>query len=151
MLVPWYDLDGQPEYFIVGGCVLQKLTKTYMTARGEDWASKAEPHIYNYLLNNAFKPTDDRKCIVGLSFILPGDITLGYHGLSQLVVDKINGMKIRSMKDIPAAFAMNPQDKYDVIEFELDEPKIVLDRSKLPQANMIISQTYGIDKSANIK
>ena len=43
------------------------------------------------------------------------------------------------------------QEKYDVIEFELDEPKIVLDRSKLPQANMIIAQTYGIDKSANIK
>ncbi|MHB9070284.1 MAG: PDZ domain-containing protein [Sedimentisphaerales bacterium] len=151
MLVPWYDLDAQPEYYVIGGCVLQKLTKTYMAARGENWASKAEPHIYNYLLNSAFKPTEDRKSIVVLSFILPGDITLGYHGLSQLVVDKINGMKISSMRDLPAAFALNPQDKYDVLEFELDEPKIVLDRSKLPQADATIAQTYGIDKPANIK
>lgn len=151
MLVPWYDLDAQPEYCVVGGCVFQKLTRTYMAARGEDWASKAEPHIYNYLLNSAFKPTDERKSIVVLSFILPSDITLGYHGLSQLVVDKINGMKISSMRDIPAAFALNPQEKYDVIEFELDEPKLVLDRSKLPQADLTIAQTYGIDKSANIK
>jgi hypothetical protein len=151
MLVPWYDLDAQPEYCVIGGCVLQKLTKNYMAARGEDWAAKSEPHIYNYLLNSAFKPTEDRKSIVLLSFILPGDITLGYHGLSQLVVDKINGMKISSMRDLPIAFALNPQEKYIVIEFELDEPKIVLDRSKLPQADATIAQTYGIDKSANIK
>ncbi|MFA6426538.1 MAG: hypothetical protein WCW64_10220 [Phycisphaerae bacterium] len=151
MLVPWYDLDSQPEYCVIGGCILQKLTKTYMAARGENWAAKSEPHIYNYLLNSAFKPTDDRKSIVVLSFILPSDITLGYHGLSQLVIDKINGMKISSMRDVPAALALNPQEKYDVIEFEFDEPKIVLDRTKLPQANITIAQSYGIDKAANIK
>jgi hypothetical protein len=150
MLVPWYDLDSQPEYFVIGGCILQKLTRTYLAARGKDWTGKVESHIYNYLVNEAFKPTDERKDIIVLSYVLPGEINLGYHSLSQLVVDNINGMKIRSMKDIPEALALNPQGKYDVIEFELDKPKLVLDRSKLPQANMIISKTYGIDKSANI-
>ena len=150
MLVPWYDLDSQPEYFVIGGCILQKLTRTYLAARGKDWTGKVESHIYNYLVNEAFKPTDERKDIIVLSYVLPGEINLGYHSLSQLVVDNINGMKIRSMKDIPQALALNPQGKYDVIEFELDKPKLVLDRSKLPQANMIISKTYGISKSVNI-
>ena len=150
MLVPWYDLDSQPQYFIIGGCILQKLTKTYLAARGEDWTGKVEPHIHNYLINEAFKPTDERKEIIVLSYVLPGDINLGYHGLSQLVVDNINGMKIRSMKDIPQALTLNPKEKYNVIEFELDQPKIVLDRAKLQQADMLIAKTYGIDKLANI-
>jgi hypothetical protein len=151
MLVPWYDLDNQPEYFIIGGCVLQKLTKTYLASRGGNWAGKTDSHIYNYLLNEAFKPTDDRKAIIVLSFILPSDITLGYHGLGQCVVDNINGMKIRSMKDIPEALALVPEAKYDIIEFELDAPKIILDRAKMQEANLIIAQTYGIDKLANIR
>jgi hypothetical protein len=151
MLVPWYDLDNQPQYFIIGGCILQRLTKTYLEARGADWAGKAEPHIYNYLLNKAFKPTDTRKAIIVLSFVLPGNINLGYHGLNQLVVDNINGMKIGSMKDIPAALTLNPETKYDVIEFELNEPKIVLDRAKMQEANLTIAKTYGIDKPVNIK
>jgi hypothetical protein len=151
MFVPWYDLDSQPQYFIIGGCILQKLTKTYLEARGADWAGKAEPHIYNYLLNEAFKPTDARKEIIVLSFVLPANINLGYHGLNQLVVDSINGMKIGSMKDIVKALALKPEAKYDVIEFELSEPKIVLDRAAMPAANMTIAKTYGIDKPENIK
>ncbi|MCJ7777348.1 MAG: hypothetical protein MUP16_03445, partial [Sedimentisphaerales bacterium] len=75
---------------------------------------------------------------------------LGYHGLSQLVIDNINGMKIRSMKDIPVALTLNPETKYDVIEFELDQPKIILDRATMQSANLTIAKTYGIDKSANI-
>lgn len=151
MLVPWYDVDNQPQYYIIGGCVLQKLTKSYLEARGNDWAAKIEPHIYNYLQNEAFKPTKERKEIIVLSFILPADITLGYHGLSQHVVDKINGMKIGSMKDIPKALALNPEAKYDLIEFELNEPKIVLDRAKMAAANQAIAKNYGIGKLINIE
>ncbi len=150
MLVPWYDLDSQPQYFITGGCILQRLTKTYLAARGEDWVGKAGPHIYNYLLNEAFKPTEMRKEIVVLSYVLPANINLGYHSLNQFVVDNINGMKIRSMKDVPKALTLNPEAKYDVIEFELDKPKIILDRAKMQIENSIIAKTYGIDKSANI-
>jgi S1-C subfamily serine protease len=151
MLVPWYDLDNQPEYFIIGGCVLQKLTRTYLASRGGNWTGSTDSHIYNYLLNEAFKPIDERKSIIVLSFILPSDITLGYHGLGQCVVDSINGMKIRCMKDIPTALALKPEAKYDVIEFELDRPKIILDRAKMQEANQAIARNYGIDKLVNIR
>lgn len=151
MLVPWYEFDSQPRYFIIGGCILQRLTKTYLAARGNDWAGKVEPHIYNYLLNEAFKPTDKRKEIVVLSYVLPANINLGYHSLDQLVVDKINGMQIGSMKDIPAALALNPEAKYDLIEFELNQPKIVLDRTAMQTADSAIAKNYGIDKPVNIK
>ena len=150
MLVPWYEYDCQPEYIVVGGCILQRLTKTYLAARGSDWQGKVEPHIYDYLLNQAFNPTEERKQIIVLSYVLPANINLGYHNLGQLVVDSINGMKIGSMKDVAAALALKPESKYHVIEFEMDQPAIVLDRSQLESAGLSIAQNYGIDKLYNI-
>jgi hypothetical protein len=150
MLVPMYEYDTQPEYVIVGGCILQKLTQSYLAARGEEWRGKVEPHLYNYLLNDAFKPTAERKDIVVLSYCLPANINLAYHNLNQCVVDKINGMKIKEMKDVPAALALNPDSKFVVIEFEMDKPAIVLDRSQLEKAGKAIAQNYGIDKLMNI-
>ncbi|HAL45385.1 MAG: hypothetical protein A2Y12_09035 [Planctomycetes bacterium GWF2_42_9] len=150
MLVPFYEYDTQPEYVIVGGCILQKLTQSYLAARGDEWRGKVEPHLYSYLLNEAFKPSEERKDIVILSYCLPANINLGYHSLNQCVVDKINGMKIKEMKDVPIALALNPESKFIVIEFEMDKPAIVLDRSQLENAGKMISQTYGIGKLMNI-
>ncbi len=142
MLVPLYEFDRQPQYIIIGGCILQKLTKSYMMARGDEWEGKVEPHLYNYLQNEAFNPTDERKDIVVLSYCLPANINIGYQSLSQQVIDKINGMKIRKMQDIPKALQLNPESKFDVIEFEMENPTIVLDRSQYETANALISKTY---------
>ncbi|MEN6384019.1 MAG: hypothetical protein ABFD79_02355 [Phycisphaerales bacterium] len=150
MLVPWYEFDTQPEYAVIGGCIFQKMTKSYLTGRGDDWQGKVEPHLYNYLVNDAFKPTPQRTDIVLLSYCMPANINIGYHQLSQLVVDKINGMKIRDMSDIPAAIASKPESKFIVIEFEMDKPAIVLDRGQLEAAGNSISQIYGIGKLMNI-
>ena len=150
MLVPYYELDTQPEYVIIGGFILQKLTKPYMAGRGEDWQGKTPSHILNYWRNMAFKPQNDRKSVIVLSYVLPADLNIGYSQLGQLVVNNINGMKISSMKDIPEALKLNPQAKYDVIEFELDNPKVVIDRSLRPQADLQISRNYGVGKMVNI-
>jgi len=151
MLIPWYEFDTQPQYIIVGGCILQKLTKNYLAARGDDWQGVVSSHLYNYLLNDAFKPTEQRKDIVVLSYCMPANINIGYQDLSQFVVDKINGMKIRKMRDIPIAISLNPDSKFVVIEFEMSRPAIVLDRSQLEYAAASIAQIYGIDKMMNIK
>lgn len=150
MLVPYYEFDRQPQYAIVGGCILQKLTRSYMMARGESWEGKVEPELYDYLINQAFKPTDHRKDIVVLSYCMPANINLGYHSLSQCVVDKINGMKIKQMSDIPKALAEKADSKFIVIEFEMNKPAIVLDRSQLDAANQQLSKNYGIEKLMNI-
>jgi hypothetical protein len=150
MLVPWYEFDTQPQYAVIGGCILQKMTQTYLSDRGEDWQGKVEPHLYNYLVNSAFKPTSERTDIVVLSYCMPANINIGYHDMSQIIVDKINGMKIRRMSDIPKALAVNPDSKFIVIEFEMEKPAVVLSRIEIDKANESIAQIYGIDKLMNI-
>jgi hypothetical protein len=150
MLVPFHEFDKQPEYVVTGGFVLQKLTREYMMEFGDDLAGEAPSHLYHYYRDFAFKPSDQRRDIVILSYVLPAPINLGYTGLGQRVVSKFNGMQIRSMADIVVAQKLNPDSKFDVIEFELDSPTIVISREQLTAADMFVGRNYGIQKLSNI-
>jgi len=150
MLVPYHEFDRQPEYVVTGGFVLQKLTREYLMEWGDDWKGKVRPHLYHYYRDAAFKPGPERSDIVILSYVLPADINLGYHDLRQIVVEKYNGMAIRSIGDVLTAQKLNPDSRYDVIEFEMDQPTVVIDREQLPTADMVISKNYGINKLVNV-
>ncbi len=150
MFVPFYEWGQQPEYVVIGGYVFQKLTRAYLTNWGKDWEGKVTPHLFHYYNDMAFKPTLQRREIVILSYVLPSQINLGYTDLSQVVVSKFNGMPISRIGDIIKAQKLNPDDKYDVVEFELDNPKLVIPRQQIQQANTIVSNNYGITKLVHI-
>jgi len=150
MLIPYHEYDRQPEYVITAGFIFQKLTREYLTRWGDDWTGKVSPHLYHYYRDLAYKPTPDRSDIVILSYVLPSPISLGYKDLGQIVVSKFNGMTIRSIVDILTAQKLRPDSKYDVIEFEMDNPLIVIPRDQLPAADTFISRNYGVTKLQNI-
>jgi hypothetical protein len=150
MLVPYHEYDKQPEYVITGGFILQKLTRGYLAEWGDDWAGKVSPQLYHNYRELSFKPTPERSDIVILSYVLPANINLGYSKLGQIIVKKYNGMTIRSVADILAAQKLNPESRYDVIEFEKDNPAVVIPRKELPAADMFIQRNYGIQKLLNV-
>ncbi len=150
MLVPYYEYDQQPEYVVVSGFVFQKLTREYLAEFGPDMAGSAPSNLYYYYLESAFKPTDQRKNIVVLSFVLPNEFNVGYARLGQLVVSKYNGMTVRSIKDILEAQKLNPDSPFDVVEFEMDSPTVVIARSQIPAANAFVTASYGVRKLVNI-
>ena len=151
MLVPYYEYGRQPEYVVTGGFVFQKLTRPYLATWGKDWTGKVTPHLLHYFRDMAFKPTVQRKDIVILSYALPAQINLGYTDLAQLVVSKFNGMPISRISDIVKAQKLNPDSKYDVVEFELDSPTVVIPRYQLPQTDAAIATNYGIRKLVNVE
>ncbi len=150
MLVPYYEYGHQPEYVVTGGFVFQKLTRSYLANWGKDWDGKVAPHLLHYLRDMAFKPTAQRREIVILSYCLPAQINLGYTDLGQMVVSKFNGMPISRISDIIKAQKLNPGAKYDVVEFEMDNPTVVIPRQQLPQADAMIATSYGIRKLVNV-
>ncbi|MBN2313958.1 MAG: hypothetical protein JXM79_08505 [Sedimentisphaerales bacterium] len=150
MLVPYHEYGRQPEYIITAGFVLQKLTREYLMEFGDDMEGQSPPHLYHYYRDCAFKPTPERQDIVILSYVLPAPFNLGYTSLGRMVVSKFNGMTIRSINDILEAQKLNPESKYDIIEFELDNPVVVIPRAQLPAANQFIQRNYGIEKLSNI-
>lgn len=150
MLIPFHEFDRQPEYIVTAGFVLQKLTYEYLMEFGHDIAGEAPSHLYHYYRDLAFKPTDQRSDVIVLSYVIPTPNNLGYTGLGQMVVSKINGVAISSLKDIPAAQKLNPESAYDVIEFELDSPVVVIGREHIQADNIFVQQNYGITKLFNI-
>ena len=150
MLVPYNEYDRQPEYIVVAGFVFQKLTREYLQEFGSDIAGSSPSNLYYYYLESAFKPTEERRDIVVLSFVLPSQYTLGYANLGQMVVSKYNGMTIRSIEDIQAAQKLNPDSPYDVIEFEMDSPTVVIARNQIQAANAWVVANYGVRKLENI-
>lgn len=151
MLVPYHEYDKQPEYIITAGFVFQKITRDYLAIWGDDWAGRVKPHLYNYYMNFAFTPTDDRKNIVVLSYVLPADVNLGYQDLRHLVVSKVNGKKISGIKDMLDAMKTNSDPNFHVIEFEQFNPTLVIPIENLDSINTAIAQNYGITKLINVE
>jgi len=151
MLIDFHEYDKQPEYIITGGYLIQKLSRPYMKIWGDNWEGKAPPHLYQYFRDKAFSPTKERQDIVVLSFVLPAEINQGYHAMGRQVITKINGMKINSFKEVPAALKAGMMSKFTTIEFEHDNPTVVIDRSKLDETDHFIAKRYGIQKLKNIR
>lgn len=151
MLIPSYEYGQQPEYIVTGGFVFQKLTRPYLMNFGKDWTGKASPHLFHYYRDLSFKPSIQRKEIVVLSYVLPSQISIGYLDLGQLVVSKFNDMPISCLADIIKAQSQKPDSNFDVVEFELDNPTVVIPRRQLPQADALIGTNYGIRKLTNVR
>ncbi len=150
MLVPYYEYDKRPEYIVTGGFVIQKLTRNYLAMWGEGFAGKVPPHLYQYYRNHAFGPSDERREIVVLTYVLPAEINLGYHRLGRLVISRFNGMPITCLADVLAAKALNPDGPFDVIEFEQDNPTVVIPRADLAAGDAMIKQAYGIRELSRV-
>lgn len=150
MLVPYYEFDRQPEYLVTGGFVFQKLTRNFLKLWGEGWTGNAPPHLFHYFRDLAFAPSEERREIVLLSFVLPVPVNQGYQRLGRLVVNKVNGEEIGSFDDFVAALDEQPESPYHVIEFEHDHPTVVIPRQGLAQMNSLIEKNYGISKNSNI-
>ncbi len=144
---PPYLFDIPPRYFILGGLVFQELSRPYLQEWGSGWMKKA-PQRLVYL--DAFQhelPTDRGK-IVFLSQVLPSPNTLGYENLDHLVVNKVNGVQIKSLEDLAQA-AASPQDGFHRIEFEQDPGFISLDAAEVEAGKGQLMQDYGIPALEN--
>lgn len=150
MLVPWYEYGQQPAYAVVGGFVLQRLTRQYLAHWGENWEKAVSPQLYHIFQEKAFKPNPEDRDVVILSFVFPFETNLGYHDLRQEVVKSYNGRPVHSMADIVEAQKESKDNKFDTIELEYDNPTIVLPRALLPAANTAIAKNYGITQLQNI-
>lgn len=138
-----YTIDRAPKYYVLGGLVLQELSRQYLKEWGNEWFKKA-PLRFVYMdrfQSELFQ--DDRKKIVILSQVLPSPATLGYEDLSALVVSKINGIPLKSLADVETALK-NPIDGFHKIEFEENPSVIYLDAKEIDAQAGALMRNYGL-------
>ena len=95
-----YIIDKAPKYYVLGGLVLQELSRQYLKEWGPEWYKKApQRFVYMDQLQSELFPERHQK-VVFLSQVLPSSSTLGYEDLGGLIVTKINDVPINSLADV---------------------------------------------------
>ncbi len=123
-LVDPYMFDRGPKYFIFGGLIFQELTLPYLESWGEDWTNRAPFNLVYANADPQLYEEEGREKLVFLSNVLKTPSTLGYESVNSVVVTKVNGIFIRNIRDLAAAFAAVPSDGLHTIEFD-DYPMVI--------------------------
>jgi hypothetical protein len=144
--VPPYVYGRGPDYLVVGGLVFQQLTVPYLGTWG-DWQRRAPPRLLIAYDREAAAPTPERPRIVLLTSVLPDAANLGYEGLHDLIVERVNGRTIGRMADLRAAFA-EPGGGFDVVELLPGQgrERVVLDAAEAAAAGPRLRAAYGIGR-----
>lgn len=140
--------DEQPGYYILGGIVLQELSRSFLREWGGDWRSSAPARLV-YLDQFQDELPADRGKVVFISQVLPADTTVGYDNLSTTVVEKINGREIKSLEDVAEA-VKTPENGFHRIELESDPGVIFLDAKQVEETADDLQRSYGLPALSNI-
>ena len=131
--------DQKPRYVMFAGLVFQPLDRNLMTAHGiKDL--QVRYHYDSYVSDSIYK---ERPEIIVLTSILPDSINSYFSSYSQSIVDMVNGVKIKTLKDIHTALQKNNSDFVTVRLLGNGRP-IVIERSRVPAAQKRIQKKYNV-------
>ena len=143
-LIEPYTIDKAPRYYVLGGVILQELSRQYLREWGAEWLQKAPQKFlyYDRFQSGLFKD-DPRQRIVILSNVLPSPCTVGYEELHGLEVTKVNGVALKSLADLEGALA-HPVDGFHRIELKDHPGEIVLDAQQVSDVEQPLIKNYGL-------
>jgi len=136
-----YTLDRAPRFFILGGLVLQELSRQYLKEWGNEWVKKAQTNFVYFDRQQTELFEEGPKKIVFLSRVLPSAATVGYEDLHTLVVKRINGVELQSLNDIAGALE-KATDGFHKVEFDGDPTTIYLDAQDVAREGKALMNKY---------
>jgi S1-C subfamily serine protease len=142
-VVPPYNLDQPPSYYVLGGLIFQELTRQYLREWGATWQKDA-PQDFVFLdrFQSELFPDRNQRVVI-LSQILPTNATIGYDDFSYLVVSKMNGKTIHSLGELAEA-AKTPLNGFDVIETVDDPKQLEVDAAQAAAEADAMQKNYGL-------
>lgn len=138
-----YIIDRAPNYYVLGGLILQELSRQYLKEFGADWARKAPLDLVNIDRTQGETDQEARQRVVVLSRVLPSDVTVGYEDLRHLVLKAINGRAINGLSDVPAALS-KPEGGVHRVELQGDPSVIFLDAKAVEAVGPSLLRSYGL-------
>ncbi len=150
MMKSWNEYEVKPEYFVFGGLLFQPLSREYLKSWRKDWWNRADPRLlYYFSYYNQDKLCRKRPELILLSRVLPAPVNQYYTGLTDRVVERVNGRKIATLRDLVASFEAQTGD-YHLIEFEGDAPPCVLSAVQIKEENARILEQYGVNQDRHL-
>lgn len=149
-LVPMEQYDRMPSYYIYGGAVFVPLTKNLLEAWGPNWYQNAPNQLTAILGKNLPEVVDEQ--VVMVLKVLAADVNQGYHDVAYWVVEKVDGQRIRNLKQLIAAVEAGQTNEF--VTFTSDSGQVVtLDRKVVDASMENILRTYRIagDRSEDLR
>ena len=132
--------DQKPEYVLFAGLVFQPLNRNLVGAHGVNDLQMR--YLYNnYVSDNLY---EDHPEVVILTSVLPDAINTHLSSLAGRVVEEVNGREIKSMQDLQEALNDAQPREYHVIKCLGNGRPIVLEASRVPEAQKRIMAQYAI-------
>jgi S1-C subfamily serine protease len=142
--------DVAPHYYIYGGLVFTPLSLDYLKTFGQDWSDAAgRDLIYELVYRHIEDPKHWRPEPVVLASILDHSVNANFTTRGQAMVDKINGIRIEKMSDVPKAFAATTGPDA-IIEFLPDHHFEVIRKDDAEKANPDILETYRVPAQSRL-
>ncbi len=151
-LVPYPKYYDTPTYYIYGGLVFTILSTDFMASWGNYW-DKAPLDYRYYLMGHGRRNKERNEDLVVLLSVLSDDINVGYHGVNNALVEKVNGQQIKSFKDLVKALdKVKDSEEYTIIETE-NANTLIMDNTNIENINMRILKRNNIGSaySENVK
>ncbi len=132
--------EKQPEYLMHAGLVFQPLDHELMGAFS--LTNLRTRYYYNYYAQDEiYKELPE---VVVLTSVLPDAINTWLKDYTGQVVEEINSVKIKSLKDVATALDKQPDSSHVVIKLAGEGRPIVLEKQLIPAAQERISRKYGL-------
>jgi len=142
--------DVLPPYYVYGGLVFTSLSLDYLKTFGENWTDAAGRElIYELAYRHIEDPDHWRPQPVVLASILSHSVNANFTTRGQAMVDKINGIRINSLSDVPKAFAATTGTDA-VIEFMPDHHFEVIRKDDAEKATPDILSTYHVPAQSRL-
>ncbi len=144
---PYVKLGAQynqrPRYLVYAGLVFQPLDRNLMDAH-QIRDGSVTYFFERYLTDKLYV---ERPEPVVLTTVLPDQVTTWLTPYAQSLVDEINGVKIKSLKDVQEALAKNDKPFVEILLREKNRP-LILKRDLADLAHPRIMQTYNIQEAS---
>jgi S1-C subfamily serine protease len=142
--------DVLPPYYIYGGLVFTSLSLDYLKSMGHDWNQlTGRELVYELIYRHLEDPAHWRPDPVVLASILNHPVNADLTTRGQAMVDKINGLRIDRLTDVPKAFAA-ATGPYDIVEFLPDHHFEVLDHTAAEKAMPDILSIYSVPAQSRL-
>ena len=124
----------KPDFVVAGGLVFQELNWAYLSTF-PNWRVAGPARLVIAYNLDAEWPTLEHPKTVVLTVVLPDPANLGYEELHDLIVESVNGVRLRNLADLRSALA-KPVGPNHIIEFLPGQGarRIVLDVAEVEAA-----------------
>ncbi len=143
-LVPRRVFGKLPTYYFIGGLLFVPLSINHLDEYRE-WYNGPINLVYEVINGKISK---ELQQIVVLSRVLAAEVNVGYQNLGAMIVEKVNGKKIKDLKEL---ISIVESTKKGFIVFQLkNKTKIVFDVEKLKKSTPHIMNLYRIPKDRSL-